>query len=61
MAGWRDAPDLYDDVEQAALEIAELVTELPAHDAADLAYDRATDILDTDQTAVLIWAAARSP
>ena len=23
MAGWRDAPDLYDDVEQAALEIAE--------------------------------------
>ncbi|MFT4394758.1 carboxymuconolactone decarboxylase family protein [Gordonia lacunae] len=57
IAGWRDAPDLFDDVEQAALEIAELVTELPAHDAADLAYDRATDILDTEQTAVLIWAA----
>ncbi|MBD0859678.1 carboxymuconolactone decarboxylase family protein [Gordonia sp. zg691] len=57
IGGWRDAPAVFDDVERAALEIAELVTILPPEDAADLAYDRATDILDTDQTSVVIWAA----
>ncbi|BDH59151.1 carboxymuconolactone decarboxylase family protein [Tsukamurella sp. PLM1] len=57
LAAWREAPGLFDDVQRAALEIAELVTELPAHAAADAAYDRATDVLDEAQTSALIWAA----
>ncbi|CAM3977528.1 carboxymuconolactone decarboxylase family protein [Nocardiopsis tropica] len=57
LPAWRDAPALFDDQQRAALEIAELVTNLPPHHAADIAYDRATDVLDTDQTAALIWAA----
>lgn len=57
LPAWREAPALYDDVTRAALEIAELVTELPEHHAADAAYDRATDILDTEQTSVIIWGA----
>jgi hypothetical protein len=35
LPAWREAPLLYDDVAQAALEIAELVTRLPEHQAAD--------------------------
>lgn len=57
LPAWREAPLLYDDVAQAALEIAELVTRLPEHQAADAAYDRATDVLTTEQVSVLIWAA----
>ncbi|NMD55392.1 MULTISPECIES: carboxymuconolactone decarboxylase family protein [Tsukamurella] len=57
VAAWREAPALFDDMQRAALEIAELVTELPPHHAADIAYDRATDVLDEAQTSVLIWAA----
>ncbi|MGV7591856.1 carboxymuconolactone decarboxylase family protein, partial [Mycobacterium kansasii] len=57
LAAWREAPALFDDVQRAALEIAELVTQLPPHHAADVAYDRATDVLDEAQTSVLIWAA----
>lgn len=57
LTAWREAPALFDDVQRAALEIAELVTELPPHHAANVAYDRATDVLDEAQTSVLIWAA----
>ncbi|KXO98645.1 carboxymuconolactone decarboxylase family protein [Tsukamurella pseudospumae] len=57
LPAWREAPGLFDDLERAALEIAELVTSLPPHHAADIAYDRATDVLDETQTSVLIWAA----
>ncbi|MET9325538.1 carboxymuconolactone decarboxylase family protein [Tsukamurella sp. NPDC003166] len=57
LAAWREAPGLFGDLERAALEIAELVTSLPPHHAADIAYDRATDILDEEQASVLIWAA----
>ncbi len=57
LAAWREAPELFDDVQRAALEIAELVTEMPPHHAANIAYDRATDVLDTEQTSALIWAA----
>ncbi|WP_019202151.1 carboxymuconolactone decarboxylase family protein [Tsukamurella sp. 1534] len=57
LPAWRDAPSLFDDQQRAALEIAELVTELPDHFAADAGYDCATDVLDTAQTSAVVWAA----
>lgn len=56
LPAWRES-DLFDDQTRAALEIAELVTELPAHEVANRAYDRATDILDAEQISVVVWAA----
>lgn len=57
LPAWRDAPNLYTDEMRAALELAEMVTNLPDHDAADCAYERAADVLDADQISAVIWAA----
>lgn len=57
LPAWRDAPNLYTDEMRAALELAEMVTSLPDHDAADCAYERAADVLDAAQISGVIWAA----
>ncbi|WOC13994.1 carboxymuconolactone decarboxylase family protein [Gordonia sp. MP11Mi] len=56
LPAWREAPYLYDDQTKAALELAEAVTELPALDAANCAYERAADILDAAQISAVTWA-----
>ncbi|GAA4403464.1 carboxymuconolactone decarboxylase family protein [Tsukamurella soli] len=57
LPAWREARELFDDVTTALLETAELVTELQGEDTADLAYDRAGDVLTEEQMSVAIWAA----
>jgi len=57
LPAWRDAPNLYDDETRAALELAEMVTNLPDHDTADCAYERAADVLDAEQISAVIWGA----
>lgn len=57
LPAWRESPDLYDDQTQAALELAEAVTRLPAHQDMNCAYERAADILDAAQISAVTWAA----
>lgn len=57
LSAWRDAPNLYTDEMRAALEIAEMVTNLPGHDDANCHYERAADVLDAAQMSAVIWAA----
>ncbi|MGB3887363.1 carboxymuconolactone decarboxylase family protein [Gordonia sp. (in: high G+C Gram-positive bacteria)] len=57
LSAWRDAPKLYTDEMRAALELAEMVTNLPGHDDANCAYERAADVLDAAQISAVIWAA----
>lgn len=57
LPAWRDAPNLYTDEMRAALELAEMVTNLPDRHTADCAYERAADILNADQISVVIWGA----
>lgn len=57
LPAWREAPSLYDDQTKAALDLTEAVTELPGHEDANCAYERAADILDAAQISAVTWAA----
>ncbi|MEH3154155.1 MAG: carboxymuconolactone decarboxylase family protein [Gordonia paraffinivorans] len=56
LPAWRDT-ELFDDVERAALRLAEVVTTLPDHDTQEREYDRARAMLTDDQVSAVVWVA----
>ncbi len=56
LPAWRDT-ELFDATERAALRLAEICTELPAHDLQEVEYDRARATLTDDQISAVIWVA----
>ncbi|MBE7159933.1 MAG: carboxymuconolactone decarboxylase family protein [Williamsia herbipolensis] len=56
LPAWRDT-ELFDDVERAALRLAEVVTTLPDHDTQEREYEHARSVLTDDQVAAVIWVA----
>lgn len=57
LPAWREAPGRFRDLDIAALELAELTTNLPHPAAADRAFTAAADVLTADQVAAIEWAA----
>jgi AhpD family alkylhydroperoxidase len=53
---WRDT-ELFDEREQAALQLAELTTTLPDHDTAEREYARARAVFSDDELSTVIWIA----
>ncbi len=54
LPAWRDT-ELFDASERAALRLAEICTELPAHDVAEVDYARARETLTDDQISAVVW------
>ncbi|WP_067700007.1 carboxymuconolactone decarboxylase family protein [Nocardia jejuensis] len=57
LPAWRRSATLYSDQEQAALTLAESVTEMPDENTMANAYAAARQHLSDDQLSVLVWAA----
>lgn len=56
LPAWRES-GLFDEREQAALSIAEAVTDLPPDRELDEDYDLAREVLTDDELSMLIWVA----
>ncbi|MGZ8178421.1 carboxymuconolactone decarboxylase family protein [Williamsia sp. SKLECPSW1] len=56
LPAWRDT-ELFDDVERAALRLAEVVTTLPDHDTQEREYGHARAVLNDDQVSAVVWVA----
>jgi AhpD family alkylhydroperoxidase len=56
LPAWRDT-ELFDEVERAALRLAEVVTALPAHDIQEREYADARTVLTDEQVSAVVWAA----
>lgn len=56
LPAWRDT-ELFDDVERAALRLAEVVTSLPDHDTQEREYEHARAVLTDDQVSAVVWVA----
>lgn len=55
VAAWRHARALFNDTEQAALTLAESLTELPSEAEQAAAFSAVADILDADQVSAVTW------
>lgn len=59
LATWREAGDLFDDRERAALALAEAVCHLPStQEVSDEIYDAAAQVFSEQELAVVVWAVA---
>lgn len=56
LPSWREADGVYSDEELAALELAETITLLPAHQRNSAAMDVAKKVFSDEQVAALAWA-----
>lgn len=52
---WREAGPLFAEHERAALELTEIVTNLPERDAMDASYARVLAVLSPEQASAVIW------
>jgi AhpD family alkylhydroperoxidase len=59
VATWREAGDLFDERERAALALAEAVCHLPStQEVPDEVYDEAARLFGDEQLGVVVWAIA---
>lgn len=59
LAAWREAHDMFSDLERAALAIGEAATLLPEPDARRAELARAREVLTDEQYSALQWVAIR--
>ena len=57
LPAWRDSPEVYSELERAALELAETVTELPEQDQQQYAQVSTHPVLTDAQYAAVQWLA----
>jgi alkylhydroperoxidase family enzyme len=55
VAGWREAPNVFDELERAALELTEAMTLMADHGPPAPAYDRVRELFGDEDAEALLW------